>query len=940
MISVSSSFKTNATKPVRNINAKISIGSVDYGIEDIVSLDISRSTSDGGISVGGTSAARLTATIRADLLPTMDAYKVTVFIGFTELTQIGIFYITDLSQEKGYVNIEAYDRFYFLDKPCSFNGSDDDTVDTLSFPATHQDLLSYIGKINDFTISAKSNDFAKIKTKPVFNSEATNPTNKYYTYREIIGFIAACNGCNAQFDANDKLIFTRPSNSVETIEEGDCESLSVAQDSGFTVKGIRFTIGTDTAFYIDANGTAYDENLPGVLEAVNPFATVEIMEYVWNKLGGYHYYAADISRRGRGWLLPDDVISIKSNGATKKVTITAISYSLSKDSGFSEHITSTAESTEQSSNRYSAAADHTSNAGAGKYNSTTIINDPVIISERTKEYLKYDYSIIGYSVDDKITYGLDGGDTDIIVQGFKATYNDGLGAICGDFTVFNGIYGSDKIYAQSFVKFSFYLDITRVIQYSEYTEYWINLMSEYTTVDGDTVKKIETSVRARHGNFSKALKWKEIYPPSTKFPCGRARVILGINFHNNVSVNPEEYTWGSSQTVDVSFSSVDEYNSAVQLTRSPLEKKDVTQTVSKVIEANGTADFPELGDTDVLYIDSSDNSAYKWSSKISAYYCVGRDYFSIKQIQSVAEPNSSEAEILEAQLLQDMRSPAEWTLHSSFVPPKGYMCITDFESGQHGIKIGDGNTPWSELLYVNLYDIDLSEYLKTGDISDWAKADSKPTYTADEIGAVTPYELDSKDYLKATEITGQTVNLDDIKLNESSDKSKSKRYFCASVSAQNIENRPISANEPFELSVDNIRNINTGAFNTMQRYTSVARKRTYTRWCNDGAWSAWKCDTDVVVYGSVTEDNPKTFAYTTYGEGFSVVEIEAYYDNALNPVRNRKVFALSPTASIERVMLTISNGSSESVTLDNGSVTMSMTGTTALSFMIRYTNSR
>ena len=940
MISVSSSFKTNATKPVRNINAKISIGSVDYGIEDIVSLDISRSTSDGGISVGGTSAARLTATIRADLLPTMDAYKVTVFIGFTELTQIGIFYITDLSQEKGYVNIEAYDRFYFLDKPCSFNGSADDTVDTLSFPATHQDLLSYIGKINDFTISAKSNDFAKIKTKPVFNSEATNPTNKYYTYREIIGFIAACNGCNAQFDANDKLIFTRPSNSVETIEEGDCESLSVAQDSGFTVKGIRFTIGTDTAFYIDANGTAYDENLPGVLEAVNPFATVEIMEYVWNKLGGYHYYAADISRRGRGWLLPDDVISIKSNGATKKVTITAISYSLSKDSGFSEHITSTAESTEQSSNRYSAAADHTSNAGAGKYNSTTIINDPVIISERTKEYLKYDYSIIGYSVDDKITYGLDGGDTDIIVQGFKATYNDGLGAICGDFTVFNGIYGSDKIYAQSFVKFSFYLDITRVIKYSEYTEYWINLMSEYTTVDGDTVKKIETSVRARHGNFSKALKWKEIYPPSTKFPCGRARVILGINFHNNVSVNPEEYTWGSSQTVDVSFSSVDEYNSAVQLTRSPLEKKDVTQTVSKVIEANGTADFPELGDTDVLYIDSSDNSAYKWSSKISAYYCVGRDYFSIKQIQSVAEPNSSEAEILEAQLLQDMRSPAEWTLHSSFVPPKGYMCITDFESGQHGIKIGDGNTPWSELLYVNLYDIDLSEYLKTGDISDWAKADSKPTYTADEIGAVTPYELDSKDYLKATEITGQTVNLDDIKLNESSDKSKSKRYFCASVSAQNIENRPISANEPFELSVDNIRNINTGAFNTMQRYTSVARKRTYTRWCNDGAWSAWKCDTDVVVYGSVTEDNPKTFAYTTYGEGFSVVEIEAYYDNALNPVRNRKVFALSPTASIERVMLTISNGSSESVTLDNGSVTMSMTGTTALSFMIRYTNSR
>ena len=171
----------------------------------------------------------------------------------------------------------------------------------------------------------------------------------------------------------------------------------------------------------------------------------------------------------------------------------------------------------------------------------------------------------------------------------------------------------------------------------------------------------------------------------------------------------------------------------MKLTRSPVEKKDVIQAVSKIIEAGGTADFPELGETDVLYIDSTDNSAYKWSSKISDYYCVGRDYFSIKQIRSSAEPNSSEAEILEAQLLQDMRSPTEWTLHASFVPPKGYICITEFESGQHGIKIGDGNTPWSELLYVNIYD--LSGYLKSDEIADWAKADEKPVYTAEEVGA-------------------------------------------------------------------------------------------------------------------------------------------------------------------------------------------------------------
>lgn len=757
MISVSSNYKTNATKPVRNINAKISIGSVDYGIEDIVSLDISRSTSDGGLSVGGTAAARLTATIRATMLPTMDDYKVTVFIGFTALAQIGTFFITDLTQEKGYVTIEAYDRFYYLDKPCSFNGSASGKLNALSFPATHQEMLEYISKINGFSLSVTCEAFAKVKTKPIYNSEATNPTNKYYTYREIIGFIAACNGCSAQFDANDKLIFTRPSNSVETVDEVSCESCTVAQDDGFTVKGIRFTIGTDTAFYIDANGTAYDESLPGIIEAVNPLATVEIMEYVWNKLGGYHYYAANVSRRGRGWLLPDDVIEVMSNGTTKKATITAISYELSKDGGFSEQITSTAESTEQSSNRYSAAGDHTSNVGAGKYNSTTIINDPVIISEKTKEYLKYDYSIIGYSADDKITYGLDGGNPDIIVQGYKATYDPGgLGALCGNFNVVNGIYGNSKVYATPFAKLSFYLEITRVVQYTEYTVYYINLISEYTTKDGKTTKKVERSVQARHGNFSPALQWRQIYPPSATYPNGYAEIAYGLNYHNTLSSNPDVYTFAYANDAGVSFSSIAEYNAAIRLTRSTLEKKDVNQTVSKIVEAGGTADFPELGENDVLYIDSTDNSAYKWSSKISAYYCVGRDYFSIKQIHSVAAPNSSDAEILEAQLLQDMRSPSEWTIQSTFVPPKGYICVTDFDSGQHGIKIGDGNTPWSELLYVNIYD--LSVYLKSDAISDWAKAENKPAYTASEVGAATAADITAA--VNAVEIGGRNLLYD------------------------------------------------------------------------------------------------------------------------------------------------------------------------------------
>lgn len=225
------------------------------------------------------------------------------------------------------------------------------------------------------------------------------------------------------------------------------------------------------------------------------------------------------------------------------------------------------------------------------------------------------------------------------------------------------------------------------------------------------------------------------------------------------------------------------------------------------------------------------------------------------------------------------------------------------------------------------------------DMPDWAKQPVKPTYTASEVGAATPYELDSKDYLKATEITGQVIDLNDIMLNTALDKGKSQRYFCASASAQNISNRPVSANEPFELTVDNIRYVNANAFNSVQRYTSVSRKRSYTRWCDDKTWRAWMCDTDIVIYGTVTAELPKSFEYATYGEGYNQVEIEPYYDSNTSPIRNRIVLTLTSATSYDRDVLTVGD-SVEHLKIENGTITMSLTGTKTLSFMIKYTNKR
>jgi hypothetical protein len=299
----------------------------------------------------------------------------------------------------------------------------------------------------------------------------------------------------------------------------------------------------------------------------------------------------------------------------------------------------------------------------------------------------------------------------------------------------------------------------------------------------------------------------------------------------------------------------------------------------------------------------------------------------------------------------------------------GYVLPTATADTLGGVKIGDNISVTAD----GVISVDMSEYLKNADIADWAKGDEKPSYTAEEVGAAeknhthnmsditdmpewtktenkpaytasevgaaTVSELDSKDYLKASDLTGQTVDLNTLMLNTADDKGKSKRYFCTSASAQYITNRPVSANEPFELTVDNIRYVNADAFNSVQRYTSATRKRSYTRWCDDNIWRAWMCDTDIVIYGTVTSELPKSFDYATYGEGYNQVEIEPYYDNNASPIRNRIVLTLTSATAYDRDVLTVGD-SVEHLKIENGTVTMSLTGTKTLSFMIKYTNKR
>ena len=53
---------------------------------------------------------------------------------------------------------------------------------------------------------------------------------------------------------------------------------------------------------------------------------------------------------------------------------------------------------------------------------------------------------------------------------------------------------------------------------------------------------------------------------------------------------------------------------------------------SSVKPISGVSNFPSVGSSSVIYIDTSDNKTYRWSAEDSKYYCIGSDYSEIKLI--------------------------------------------------------------------------------------------------------------------------------------------------------------------------------------------------------------------------------------------------------------------------------------------------------------------
>lgn len=304
---------------------------------DVISVDILRSCSD-QLQIGACMSDMLTLETKATILFNGRLKKVEVFYRCTapvlDWIRLGTFYVDEAVTRNGVTAVKAYDMMSRLDKRVSWVDTSKATAPT--FPCKMQAMLNYL--------CAR----AGVTTDFVCEDITVEKAPDGYTAQELISYIAASHGRNARFSPSEVLKFPAYEEVGKTVQHARCYSLDIAGGSGYTVKGILLQRGGDDKIYIDGTASEYDETADGIVTAYDPFATVGIAEYAWNRLGGLNYSAVSLEMPAENILEPGDVFTVEdADGTQKKAIVMEQELSLTCTSAFVEKISCTAESKAQ-----------------------------------------------------------------------------------------------------------------------------------------------------------------------------------------------------------------------------------------------------------------------------------------------------------------------------------------------------------------------------------------------------------------------------------------------------------------------------------------------------------------------------------------------------------------------------------------------------------------
>lgn len=273
------------------------------------------------ITIGNTCASSVTFSI---YMPTvsLENKEITIFEGVkvdTEIKyiQLGIFTVTKQTSDGEYTSYEAYDRMYKADMPY---------FSDMAFPSTDKAILNEIcGKLG---ISLATN---------IVTTHTISDKPQGYTYREIIGYMAMLQGCNAVINSDGNL-------ELRWYKDSDY----VLDGHKYYQQGVTFTTSKDfiiqklTCNNTKSGSTEQSEITSGDgatgLTFANPFMTQEILDEVYKKIGGFAFRPIEVKFVGDYRLEVGDIITVNKAGVDYKVPVMQITHEC--DGGLMDTITS------------------------------------------------------------------------------------------------------------------------------------------------------------------------------------------------------------------------------------------------------------------------------------------------------------------------------------------------------------------------------------------------------------------------------------------------------------------------------------------------------------------------------------------------------------------------------------------------------------------------
>lgn len=283
------------------------------------------------ITIGNTCASSVTFSIYMPQV-SLENKEITIYEGVKVSNEIkyiklGTFTVSKQTSNGEYTSYEAYDKMYKADMPYSSD---------LVFPSTDKAILTEIcGKLG---ISLATD---------IVTAHTVSDKPQGYTMREIIGYMAMLQGCNAVINADGNL------------------ELRWYKDSGYVLDGHKYyqqgvTFTTSKDFIIQKltcnNTKSGDKETSTItsgsgatgLSFANPFMTQAVLDEVYKKIGGFQFRPLAVKFIGDYRLEVGDIITVNKGGVDYKVPIMQITHEC--DGGLMSTVTSIGQSDTENSN--------------------------------------------------------------------------------------------------------------------------------------------------------------------------------------------------------------------------------------------------------------------------------------------------------------------------------------------------------------------------------------------------------------------------------------------------------------------------------------------------------------------------------------------------------------------------------------------------------------